>query len=215
MAIDDPLFNSCHQYFRELAASKQRLSEDPGFSRYFEDFTEDGVDELFERFFGEEPFDPENLPWLSGTGSAPNELRVALGKALRNLDQSVWTLAASQIEGDWHWESSEIQLRTRTIIWQNAREIWVAESHNEETISRIALAGSSEIHHYLDELKATDWLACTPLDRRFDGFPEFTDFGSFCIVKRANRSRWSAQGRHDRLLSNTWRAFARELHPIF
>lgn len=79
-------------------------------------------------------------------------------------------------------------LQWQTEVWELAGSyadyIWENECVEDDLARRYC----NQLICLLDDLAAVDWIACVPIERTFCRFPEFTDFGSFCVVNPGSLS---------------------------
>ena len=203
----DPLYDACHEYFKAHADAREIVaSKHPDWRAVFEVGDQDAIDDLFEDLFPEDARveDPDLLARRNrGTGMfrAPYD----------RLKETIDLLAHSKVEGQWQWQWSEISLHCGDVIWHQAREVWRATAALDEAVRRAAWRASDDIKDYLDNIERTEWIACVPLERRFEGFPEFTDFGSFKVVN----ARTGTPGLHRNIFSDFIRILGNELEVEF
>jgi len=73
-------------------------------------------------------------------------------------------------------------LQWQTEVWELAHSysdhIWENDCIHDDVARRYC----NQVHCLLDDLASAEWIACVPIERVFNRFHEFTDFGSFAIV---------------------------------
>lgn len=67
-------------------------------------------------------------------------------------------------------------------FWQFAGSFGDTVWENDIPEEKASLDFAAALQDSLEDLAARDWIACLPLERVFEGFPAFVDFGPFAIV---------------------------------
>jgi hypothetical protein len=67
-------------------------------------------------------------------------------------------------------------------FWEFACSFGDTVWQNDIPEEKASLDFAAALQNALEDLAAKDWIACVPIERAFDGFPPFTDFGPFALV---------------------------------
>lgn len=122
----------------------------------------------------------------------------ALNGAYRSLFQTVRTCMPKDVE----WQSG-----FWGFVWSFVDSNW-----EDATPAEIASRGFTNcLLDSLDDLQAIDWIACIPLERAFQRFPEHTDFKDFSIIN----ARATAPHDDETLLSEFRRILTSKLGVTF
>ncbi len=99
-----------------------------------------------------------------------------LDEAYRHLFKTVAKATASDVQ----W-----QMGFFPFAWVFADHIWEDDDLDIDDAIR---GFTNSLQNTLDDLALIDWIACVPLERAFQKFPPYTDFGLFSIVNARSMS---------------------------